>query len=168
MHLNGVSGKIQTVQLVHLYISPGHNYFGHTAKLPGNHRVIEVAALDCVAGHGIRGDRFFDYKENYKGQLTFFELEVFQALADALGVYDTPPSVLRRNVVTEGQELARLIGTEFEVEGVRFAGVEECRPCFWMDQAFAPGAEKFLRGRGGLRARILSDGTLRVKRAVPA
>jgi hypothetical protein len=33
-----------------------------------------------------------------------------------------------------------------------------------MDQAVAPGAEEFLktRFRGGLRARILSDGVLRV------
>jgi hypothetical protein len=31
-----------------------------------------------------------------------------------------------------------------------------------MDQAFAPGTEEFLRGRGGLRARILSDGPVRV------
>jgi hypothetical protein len=30
-----------------------------------------------------------------------------------------------------------------------------------MDRAVAPGAEEFLRGRGGLRARILTDGVLR-------
>jgi hypothetical protein len=30
-----------------------------------------------------------------------------------------------------------------------------------MDRAIAPGAENFLTGRGGLRARILSDGILR-------
>jgi len=30
-----------------------------------------------------------------------------------------------------------------------------------MDRAIAPGAEKFLKGRGGLRAKILSDGELR-------
>jgi hypothetical protein len=30
-----------------------------------------------------------------------------------------------------------------------------------MDGAFAPGAQEFLKRRGGLRARILSDGSLR-------
>jgi len=30
-----------------------------------------------------------------------------------------------------------------------------------MNQAIAAGAEEFLKGRGGLRARILSDGQLR-------
>jgi hypothetical protein len=29
-----------------------------------------------------------------------------------------------------------------------------------MDQAIGPGAEEFLRGQGGLRARILTDGRL--------
>jgi len=29
-----------------------------------------------------------------------------------------------------------------------------------MDQALAPGAEKFLEGNGGLRAQILSDGVI--------
>ena len=31
-----------------------------------------------------------------------------------------------------------------------------------MEQAVAPGAEEWLRGNGGLRARILSDGPLAV------
>jgi hypothetical protein len=64
--------------------------------------------------------------------------------------------------ITRGVDLNALIGNEFEVQGVRFRGTEECRPCYWMDQAFAPGAEKFLKGQGGLRATILTDGTLRV------
>jgi len=39
--------------------------------------------------------------------------------------------------------------------------MEECRPCYWMDRAIAPGAHEFLKGRGGLRAKILTDGQLR-------
>jgi hypothetical protein len=54
-----------------------------------------------------------------------------------------------------------LIGQEFEVQGVCFLGMEECRPCYWMDRAFAPGAQEFLKGRGGVRAKILTDGILR-------
>ena len=52
-------------------------------------------------------------------------------------------------------------GQEFEVQGVAFRGCEECRPCAWMDHSFGPGAEKALRGWGGLRAQILTPGTLR-------
>jgi MOSC domain-containing protein YiiM len=54
-------------------------------------------------------------------------------------------------------------GEEFEVQGVRFRGVEECKPCYWMNHAVDEGAEVFLKGRGGLRAMILSDGKLLVE-----
>jgi MOSC domain-containing protein YiiM len=153
------------VEIVHLYISPGHNYFGHHGRLPDEHPAIEVQEIECIRHRGIRGDRFFDYKDNYKGQVTFFAAEVFDALCAEFGIHDRPPSVLRRNIITRGQDLNQLIGAKFELQGVRLDGVEECRPCFWMDQALAPGAEKFLRGRGGLRARVLSDGKISVTAA---
>ncbi len=153
---------IRRVEILHLYISPAHNYFGHHGRAADEHPTIELDSIECVAGHGIRGDRFFDYRNDYKGQITFFADEVYRALCEQFGVYDKTPSVLRRNAITRGVDLNTLIGSEFEVDGVRLRGIEECRPCYWMDQAFAPGAEKFLRGRGGLRARIVSGGELRV------
>jgi MOSC domain-containing protein YiiM len=64
-------------------------------------------------------------------------------------------------VITRGVDLNELIEQEFELQGIRFLGMEECRPCYWMDGAFAPGSHEFLKGHGGLRARILSDGLLR-------
>ena len=149
------------VEIRHLYISGGHNYFGHHGALPGIHETIEVPAIECVAGHGIRGDRFFDYRDDYKGQITFFSLEVFHELCHAFSVHNGSPAALRRNVIVTGIDLNSLIGETFDVQGVTFCGMAECKPCYWMDQAIAPGAEQFLRGRGGLRARILSDGPLR-------
>jgi MOSC domain-containing protein YiiM len=59
-----------------------------------------------------------------------------------------------------------LIGKEFEIQGVRFLGTEEASPCFWMDQAFGEGAEDALRGKGGLRAKILDDGVLRTEESL--
>lgn len=145
----------------HLYVSPGHNFFGHHGRPAGTNPVIELSEIQCVKGRGIEGDRFFDYKPNSASQITFFAMEVYRALCGELRVEDKPPSVFRRNVITSGMDLNALVGEEFEIQGVRFRGVEECRPCHWMEQAFAPGAEHFLRGRGGLRAMILSDGKLR-------
>jgi len=69
--------------------------------------------------------------------------------------------VFRRNVITSGVDLTAWFDAEFELQGVRFRGRGECQPCYWMDQAFGPGAEQALHGRGGLRAAILTDGTLR-------
>lgn len=143
-----------------LFISPGHNYFGHHGKPAGEHERIEMAQVECVAGRGIREDRFFDFKENYKGQITFFSLSVFESLRKELNLPEAQPAATRRNVVMTGVDLATLIGVEFEIQGVRFLGTEECRPCAWMDSALGPGAETWLKGRGGLRARILSSGRL--------
>ena len=145
-----------------LYISPGHNFFGHHAHPPGQHPLVECAEIRCFTGRGIGGDRFFDFTENYPGQITFFASEVFADLCRQLGVSGKSPGVTRRNVITAGADLNALIGTEFEIQGVRFAGTAECSPCHWMDDAIMPGAEKFMHGRGGLRARILTDGILRV------
>lgn len=145
----------------HLYVSTGHNYFGHHGKPAGSHSLVEVPRVDCVAGHGIRGDRFFGYKEDYKGQLTLFSWEVFQALRKELPAPQASPGALRRNAIVDGLDLAHLIGKVFELQGVRLEGTEECKPCYWMDQAIGPGAELWLQGRGGLRCRILTDGELR-------
>jgi len=152
------------VELLHLYISPGHNFRGHQGGAPGQHPMHEMDQIRCLAGRGIDGDRYFDHKVDFKGQITFFADEVHRALCEQSGQSEKPPSVFRRNIITRGADLEALIGREFEVQGVRFLGVESCEPCYWMDQAFGPGAEAALQGRGGLRARILTDGMLKVTR----
>jgi MOSC domain-containing protein YiiM len=123
--------------------------------------MLEMPMIECVAGRGIRGDRYFDFKNDYKGQITFFSGEVFDELCAALHIEDCSPAFARRNVITRGVDLNELIDQEFQIEGVCFYGMEECRPCYWMDRAFAPGALELLKGRGGLRAKILSDGRIR-------
>ena len=59
-------------------------------------------------------------------------------------------------------DLAQLIDREFCVQGIWFRGAAECKPCYWMDGALAKGTEAWLRGKGGLRARIMTDGILRL------
>ena len=150
------------VTISQLFISPGHNFFGRHGQPAGEHPILEVRQVECIAGQGLLGDRFCGFKENYKGQVTFFSSEVFADVCTKLGVGGISPGVTRRNVVTRGGDLNSLIGKEFEIQGVTFAGMSECSPCHWMNAAVAPGAEVALHGRGGLRARILTDGVLRV------
>ena len=149
------------IQLLHFYISPAHNFYGHHDQPPGEHPIYERESLECVAGRGIAGDRFFEYRAGYKGQITFFAMETHEWMCSEFGS-DLPPSVYRRNVVTRGVNLNDLVGREFEIQGITFEGTEEAKPCYWMDTAFGPGAENALQGRGGLRARILNDGELRL------
>lgn len=149
------------MDILHLFLSPAHNYVGHFGGPAGTTPVVEVPEIECVAGSGIRGDRYFDHKPDYKGQITFFEIETHRRLCEEFAVFDKGPEVYRRNVVVAGQDLNELIGKEFEIQGVRFLGMEESKPCLWMNEAFAPGALKALAGKGGLRAKILCDGVLR-------
>jgi MOSC domain-containing protein YiiM len=152
---------VMSARIRHIFISPGHNFFGHHGGPAGEHEIIEVPEVRCVAGRGLEGDRFFNFKADYKGQVTFFEWETHEWMCAQFGVREKSPGVFRRNVITEGLDLNALIGAEFAVQGVRFLGVQESTPCHWMNDAFADGAEEALRGRGGLRAKILSDGVLR-------
>lgn len=149
------------MQVSHLFISPGHNYVGHHGQPAGDHPIVAVGQVECVAGRGIRGDRYFDRDPDHKGQITFFAVEVIEALQRELKLAGARPELTRRNVFMQGVDLNDLVGAEFEIQGVRFAGVEECRPCYWMNHAFHDArVEAWLQGRGGLRARILTGGVL--------
>ena len=152
----------------HIYVSPEHNFFGHHGKPPGKAPCESVPSAELVAGKGIVGDRFFGYKDDYKGQVTFFSLETYQRLCDTFTVHDKDPSVFRRNIVVEGADLPSLIGERFQVGDITFEGICESSPCYWMEQAFCEGAEEALKGHGGLRAKVLTSGTLNTGDASPA
>lgn len=150
------------VAIRHIFISPGHNFFGRHGQPAGTHPAQDVPVARCRAGRGLEGDRFFGYRPDYAGQVTFFAWETYLAARTTFRLSGLSPAAVRRNVIVEGVDLAALIGCRFSLGGVEFEGAGEARPCHWMDDVLAPGAEGWLRGRGGLRARVLADGDLRV------
>lgn len=158
------------VTIHHIFISPGHNYFGRPKDGPGGHATLDVAEVEAVAGQGLAGDRYFGVAAHYDAQVTFVGWEVFQALQAEFGRDDWSPILMRRNIVIEGVPLNQLIGQPFALDfgdhQVEFLGAKHCAPCAWMDAMLAPGAQKFLRGRGGLRARIVTSGSIRRGAAV--
>lgn len=158
------------VTIQHIFISPGHNYFGRPKDGPGGHATLDVDAAEAVAGQGLVGDRYFGVPAHYDAQITFVAVEVFRALQAEFGREDWLPVLMRRNVVIEGVPLNGLIGQPFTLDfgdhQVEFLGAKHCAPCAWMDAALAPGAQKFLRGRGGLRARIVTSGMIAAGQAV--
>ena len=111
---------MDAMEICHLFISSGHNFVGHHGREPDTHPMIEISEIECVAGRGIRGDRYFDFKDDYKGQITFFSAEVFHELCSAMQIHDCSPALARRNVITRSVDLNELIGQDFEVQGVRF------------------------------------------------
>lgn len=145
-----------------IYISPGHDFKGRHGLDRLNHGVESLQSVNCVAGKGLEGDRFFDFKEDFKGQATFFSVEVADALREVVPDPYFENSEFRRNIIVRGVDLNTLIGKRFKIGSVEFEGTQEAAPCEWMDAAVGPGARAFMEGRGGLRVRILSSGTIEV------
>lgn len=153
-------------ELLEIWISEGNDFRGRHDLGRLDHGIRGVDEIECVAGMGLRGDRYFGYKPDFKGQVTFFDADAVQAVRDRFSRQDLSGSVFRRNLIVRGVDLGAWAGRHFRFQGIEFEGSEECKPCYWMDQVVAPGAEEFLKEnfRGGLRARVLSDGVLRVSR----
>jgi FdhD protein len=144
-----------------IWISPGHDFKGRHGLGRENHGTTRVGEAVCVAGMGIAGDRYHGKNPGSKTQVTLLSLAVMEEMCHSLGIERLDYALLRRNVLVSGVDLNGLIGKRFSIGEVEFEGVEECKPCYWMDEAVAPGANAFLVGRGGLRCRILAGGTLR-------
>lgn len=155
--------SVWQADLLEIWISPGNNFRGRHGHGPLDYEVQRLLEIECVAGQGLRGDRYFGYKENFKGQVTFLQAETLIRLRDHFGLPELSAGVLRRNLVVQGVDLREWAGRKFLYQGIAFEGAEECKPCYWMDQAVAPGAEEFLKDhfQGGLRARILTSGILK-------
>ncbi|MDP0501509.1 MAG: MOSC domain-containing protein [Verrucomicrobiota bacterium JB022] len=145
-----------------IWISPGHDFKGRHGKGRLDHGVVEVDAVECHAGKGLVGDRYYDHKPDFKGQLTLIDGAVIDALQCAFALPEIDPAAFRRNVLVRGLDLNALIGSRFFLGEVELEGSEECAPCYWMDEAITTGAFQWLKGRGGLRCRIRQSGWLRV------
>ena len=127
----------------------------------------EVKEVELVAGKGIVGDRNFG-KDTWPGQnITFIEaeeIESFNATYDRSVARSDP----RRNVVTRSVRLNELVGKRFSIGGVEFYGVELCEPCKSLGTRLgsdAMSSAQVVRAwvhKGGLRADVLSNGTIRV------
>ena len=150
------------VEIKEMYVSDGHNYYGRYGKGSMDYAIQRCDSMELVAGSGIVGDRFFDYIKDYKGQITFFSQSTIDAVRDELGHDHATATMFRRNVVLCGIDAEALIGKRFRIGETEFTGSCEAAPCFWMDEAVGEGTHEFLKGRGGLRARITQGGELKV------
>lgn len=148
------------IEVKAIYISGGHDFYGRHGKGRLENGIKSVQTVECIAGMGLAGDRFFGYKENFKGQITFFSDAVFEEIKRDFNLPDLESWVFRRNVLISGFDINEWIGKRFSLQGIEFEGSEEASPCYWMNEAVAEGVEQTLKGNGGVRARILNDGVL--------
>lgn len=150
------------VDIEKIYISNGHDFKGRFGQGALHHATPGVEVAECIAGKGVKGDRYYGHADNYKGQITLIDRATIDAVAAHLGVTSVDPKVFRRNIVVRGMDLNELIGRYFKLGSTWLYGTEECSPCFWMDDTIGEGTLETMRGRGGLRCRIAETGTIRV------
>ena len=128
----------------------------------------------AVPGKGIEGDRYFSgvgtfsplpQKPDY--EITLVEKEKIDAFARESGLPFTAFHA-RRNLVTEGVDLNALVGREFLAGEVRLRGIRLCEPCNYLAKTTFPETLRGLVHKGGLRAQIVTGGSIRMGDAVVA
>jgi len=139
-----------------------------------------ITEVRAFRGRGLEGDRYFagtgfySKKSSYGGrEVTLIEIEAVEALFGGvlnaegercgikLAAADT-----RRNIATSNVPLNHLVDREFWVGAVLMRGTRLCEPCKHLDDLTQHGVMSGLIHRGGLRAQILNEGTIRVSDVV--
>lgn len=138
-----------------------------------------VPVLDAVAepGRGLIGDRrSLTRRAGESAQKREVTLVQAEHLADIAAWLDLPlldPARLRRNIVVSGINLLAMrslfpdirLQWQFGDEAIlEITG--SCDPCSRMETELGEGAYNAMRGHGGVTARVLAGGTIRVSDAI--
>jgi MOSC domain-containing protein YiiM len=125
-----------------------------------------VKSVRAVAGQGFEGDRYFAKQGTFSatvgpsGEATLIESESVRALNAKLGT-TISPGEMRRNIVTQGVALNHLVGQDFRVGDALLRGLRLCEPCAHLEKLTREGVIAETMHRCGLRAQILTGGTIR-------
>jgi len=149
-----------SITLHHFFTSPKHNYFTHPKFEVGTEPTRSHQQLTLSEGKGIEGDRFVESLY----PITFFSLEVAEAIEIAFN-QTIDITLYRRNITISGINLCELIGKEFTIGEVVFVGMAHCNPCTWMDAIIEKGTYRQMKGRGGLRAKVIKGGRITLGKA---
>lgn len=121
-----------------------------------------VQTAHFIPGHGLDGDHHAKSKHGTKRQVTLIQAEHLIAVAGLLHRPSVDPSLLRRNLVVAGINLLALKGKTFRVGPCLLEYSGPCDPCSRMEQNLGPGGLNALRGHGGITAKVLIGGQIRL------
>ncbi len=124
-----------------------------------------VDAVEAVPGSGLEGDHFHGQGDG-KRQITLIQGEHLDAVGAFLQEPSPDPALTRRNIVVRGVNLFSLQDRRFRIGGAVLEHSGPCHPCSRMEENLGPGGYNAMRGHGGITARVVEGGTIRVGDAV--
>jgi MOSC domain-containing protein YiiM len=122
--------------------------------------MIHLNKVEAISGKGLVGDRYAS--KNGKRQVTLIQGEHLLAIASLLGRTDVAPELFRRNLVVTGINLLALKDKQFHVGSALLEYTGICHPCSAMEATFGAGGYNAVRGHGGITARILESGEIKI------
>ena len=128
--------------------------------------LLAVPEVEAIAGRGLAGDHRASARAGSDRQVTLIQAEHLEAVAHLLAREEVDPALVRRNLVIAGINVLALRDQTFTVGGVVIEGTGPCEPCSRMEANLGPGGYNAMRGHGGITARIVTDGVIRVGDAV--
>ncbi|MYR46463.1 molybdenum cofactor biosysynthesis protein [Streptomyces sp. SID5910] len=151
------------VEVLELLVSPAHRLAGRPSQGPAPGPSDErVERVEVRRGLGLVGDRYYARPAHRDAAVTLMAAEHLPLGIDP----DAGLRHTRRNVLLRGVDIDSLVGATVSLDcgggPVLFAVNRPARPCAWMDVTVGPGAQRALRGKGGVRCTPLSDGVLTV------
>lgn len=127
--------------------------------------MLPVPAAMLDPAEGLAGDRYRSRTGGARG-VTLIQEEHLAAIASHLGLDRVTPEQLRRNVVVSGINLHALKGHRFRLGTALLEATGECHPCSRMEETLGAGGYNAVRGHGGITARIVGAGEVRVGDAI--
>lgn len=123
--------------------------------------LVVLDAVNAVPGSGLVGDRYRG--TTGKREVTLLQAEHLPVIASLLGRPDPiDPGLLRRNMLVAGINLLGLQRRRFRIGAAIFEGTGLAHPCSRMEEALGPGGWNAMRGHGGITARVLVEGIVRL------
>ena len=122
--------------------------------------LVRVDAADALPGRGLAGDRYARGDGTFSGPGRGYDVTLVEA--EVLDGIELSWEDARRNIVTTGISLNALVGKRFHIGSVECVGRRLAEPCAHLEKLARPGLLRPLVHRGGLRADILSGGTISI------
>ena len=123
-----------------------------------------VESITVSEEKGIKGDHYSGQSGNR--HVTLIQAEHLPVIAALTGRDTLDPALLRRNIVVSGLNLLALKDQKIQMGDTILEITGQCHPCSKMETALGPGGYNAMRGHGGMTAKVMKGGEIRVGDAV--